>query len=175
MFLSFYIERYIGFIFSILICPLFIFILTLLIIVILYRILFKKNKNEFPFFIFSIVTLLTVFVIPNSSIPNNIALYFEIPKIEKQIQEYQRNGIVPKDMRIDNNYIAVEWLLGVTDNWSAIIYDENNELENALNIINSNKTDYFYKSSFIIYKKIFGGDLIRIMKVKNKLYLCDFT
>ncbi len=175
MLFSFYIEKQIGFLFDLMVVPFYIVVLVIFIGIWYFKTVIKKNKREILILVLPVITLISLLVLSKSNIPNNIALLIEIPKIEKQIQKYKENEILEKNVKRDGKYIAIDWLLGVTDNWSAIVYDENNDLDNAIKIINSNREDYFNNDIFYTYKKLFGGDLIQIRKIKDKLFLCVFT
>ena len=172
---SFYIEREIGIFFDIFVLPVIIVVLLIICMALIIPMIKNKKYDEYKVVLIPMITFFLSMLIIRLNVPNNIALLIELPKIEKEIAEYKTTGLLQNNIRIDGNYIAIDWLLGVTDNWSAIIYDENNSLGNAIKIIQDNKTNFFNKTSFNNYRKIFSGDLIGIKKVKDKLYLCTFT
>jgi hypothetical protein len=120
------------------------------------------------------VSILSIIIFVNS-IDDKIALNIELYKAKTNLEKMKENNdIVFKNVSTDSGLYAFTYVTGVTDNWAAIVYDDTGFLDKGIIIINNNKS-YYYSDEYDKIKKLFGGDIINIVKIEKNWYLCCFT
>ena len=120
------------------------------------------------------VSILSIIIFVNN-IDEKIALNIELYKAKTNLEKMKvNNDIVLKNVSTDSGLYAFTYVIGVLDNWAAIVYDDTGLLDKGIIIINNNKS-YYYSDEYNKIKKLFGGDIINIVKIEENWYLCSFT
>ncbi|WP_191013767.1 hypothetical protein [Treponema zioleckii] len=94
-----------------------------------------------------------------------------MPMIKKAVFEYESTGKMNDRIRLDDeNCIAYEWDPGFLGSWSAVVYSPANNLDAAVSSYEAGNLN-----EFRAYKSLLGGSLIRITKIEDSFYLCNFN
>lgn len=173
LFFQFYIFKYLSFFILFNIVIIIIFFILAVFVFTFQNIKNKKYKNLVLLFI-PLILVLNIFLNIKYGFSEKIALFIEMPRIENKVEKYLQTGIKYKTQKIDGDLIAFSWFSGVTDNWSAVVFDNTGTLEKGIEYIMNNK-NYFNSQEYNGIKKLFGGDIQSIKKIKDNYYLCIFT
>jgi hypothetical protein len=133
--------------------------------------IFKYKKWYFINILIPIVSIILLF----NNIDNKIAMKLELSKAKSILENFMKNEHYEmENVYMENGLYAYKLGFGITDNWSAIIYDDSGTLEKGLKIIEENK-NYFNLPEYESVKKLFGGDILFIRKLEENWFLCGFT
>lgn len=143
---SYYLKKEIG-------SPLHRFILILyfffLLILSGITVLLVERKRMMIFFQILICSI--SLIIYKFNIEDRFALIFEIPKIEKRIENIKRNNSHYERVIIDSNYFIFEWEPGFLDYQMVLVYDENDSLKKGEILVSEGKLSILYRAKKNFY------------------------
>ena len=146
-----------------------VYAITSLILILLFAI---KGKQKRKIYIQIISLILIIFCSQlnmKMNIPEKITLAIKIPIIKKEIREYEASGKINNRIRLEGEFIAYVWDPGFLDIWDAIVYSPDNQLDEAVVLYKSGKSE-----EFRTYRYLLGGGLDSIQKIDDSFYLCHF-
>jgi predicted small secreted protein len=133
----------------------------------------KFKKGYFINILIPILSIILLFSNINICYENTIKL--ELSKAKNKLEKITGGEQYEmKNVYIENGLYAFKFGCGITDNWTAIIYDDSGTLEKGLEIIEENE-NYFNLLEYESIKILFGGDIIYIRKLEKNWFLCGFT
>jgi len=137
--------------------------------------LFRTKKAKSLVFLGVLVCSCVIcFLFNKFSVSERIALVFELPAIEKQIQNYRLTGKTESEkIEIYGDYIGYYWYPGFLDYYNLIIFDETDSLE----LIHRMSEEGFDNSEQVQkFNDAFShGKINRIYRIKKNYYRCYRT
>ena len=121
-----------------------------------------KAKKELPFLLPLAFSLLFSFISLKFNLSERLALKLEFDSYKAELDDYIFNNNKTENIRTFSDYGGIIWDGGFLDNYSAIIYDENNNL------------DLLFKSGDKKIEESFGRSLVDVMKIQDNYFRCNF-
>ena len=122
----------------------------------------KRNAKSLLFLLPLAFSVLSSFFILKYSVSERIALKLEFSRYKSELDDFVRNGTENENIRIFGDYAGIIWDAGFVDNYSVIIFDENNNL------------DELYESGDKKLSESFSADrIIHLLKIQDNYFRCN--
>ena len=121
-----------------------------------------KAIKELLFLLPLAFSLLFSFISLKFNLSERLALKLEFDSYKAELDDYIFNNNKTENIRTFSDYGGIIWDGGFLDKYSAIIYDENNNL------------DLLFKSGDKKIEESFGRSLVDVMKIQDNYFRCNF-